>query len=177
MKDKPSGFESTAAMGGILVLKKPDIIHRGVAINHAGITRCLDFMAKNFSEPIQMKHLVRASGMSRRGFCKAFNKTVGLNPGAALQGIRIEHAKRILVEHDFVLKQIARRCGYRSENTFCVAFQRVVGVSPKKFQRQYWLEMCRHQGSGKLRSVIANQTFLPTLEGFSLVAPRNRISI
>lgn len=165
MKQKPAGFESTPGPGGILVWKRPHIIRPDAAITHVAVAKCVEFMVRNFSEPIQMKHLVKASGMSRRGFCKAFNKTVGLNPGAALQGMRIEHAKRILAEHDFVLKQIARQCGYRSENTFCVAFQRAVGMPPKKFQRQYWLEMCRHQGPGKAQSVIANQTFPSTLEG------------
>jgi len=58
---------------------------------------------------------------------------------------RIEFAKQLLVDHDLTLKEIARLCGYRSECTFCVAFQRKMKVSPKKYQRQVWLDERRRQ--------------------------------
>jgi AraC-like DNA-binding protein len=117
---------------------KPDLV-----TDHADVNRCLGFMARRFCEPIQLKDLVKVSEMSRRGFSKAFLKNVGVNPGVFLRGIRIEHAKRLLVEDDLKLKEIAPRCGYRSENTFAIAFLREVKMSPKKFQRQYWLAACR----------------------------------
>jgi len=124
------------------------------AANHPDVDRCLGFMAQNFHEPIQLKDVVKISGMSRRGFHKAFNRCLGMNPGAMLRHVRIEHAKRLLVEDDLMLRQIAKLCGYRSENTFCVAFQRAVGLSPKRFQRQYWLGISsRHQkGMGQSKS-------------------------
>lgn len=121
------------------------IISSDVTVKHAGINKCLDFMANNFCAPIQLKDLVKVSGLSRRGFGKAFRRCLGANPGAFLRSIRIGYAKRLLIEHDLLLKQVAKKCGYRSENTFCVAFQRTVGVPPKKFQRQYLLEIYRHQ--------------------------------
>jgi AraC-like DNA-binding protein len=132
-------------------LRLPKLIGPASAANHPGIDRCLGFMAQNFHEPIQLKDLVKVSGMSRRGFCKAFNRYVGANPGAVLRHVRIEYAKQILVEHDLVLKQVAKQCGYRSENTFCVAFQSVMGTSPKRLQRNYWLSIYRNRQHGEIQ--------------------------
>ena len=114
-------------------------------IEHVGIGRSLDFMAKNFYQPIQVKDLVRVSDLSRRGFLYAFSKHTGANPGEVLNQFRIEHAKNILAGHDLTLKEIARRCGYRSINTFCVAFQRSTGFAPKQFQKNYWLAIIRNR--------------------------------
>lgn len=100
-------------------------------------------MAKNFWRPIQLKELVLASGMTRRGFLKAFLKHTGITPGFVLRHARIEYAKQLLTEHDLPLRAIAERCGYRSQNTFIVAFTRATGMAPKKFQRHVWLTICR----------------------------------
>lgn len=127
--------------------------------NHPRIGRCIAFLIQNFQEPIQLNDLVKLSGMSRRGFCKAFHRCAGMNPGAVLRHLRVEHAKRLLVEHDLLLKQVAKLCGYRSENTFCVAFQRAVGISPKKFQRERLIAFYRHRQDGENGPRIAVNMF------------------
>ena len=143
---------------------------------HPGIDRCFNFLAQNFHEPIQVKNLVEVSGMSRRGFCKAFRRCSGAAPGAVLRHLRVEHAKRLLIEHDLLLKQVAKLCGYRSENTFCVAFQRAVGVSPKKFQRQYLIALYRNHHSEGSPSLIANRIFPKTTDGSVSVCPINPVN-
>jgi transcriptional regulator GlxA family with amidase domain len=107
-----------------------------LAANHAGIANCLHFMATNCLHPIKLKDLETVAGLSRRGFQKAFRKHAGLSPGQVLRHLRIEHAKRLLVESDMKLDAIAIRCGYRKANTFCIAFRQVMGMPPKQFQRQ-----------------------------------------
>lgn len=111
------------------------------APNHKALSRSLQFMARNYTRPIQISDVVKASGMSRRGFMKAFSQHVGRTPGLFLRQARIEFAKRLLMEQDLPLKSIAPVIGFCSENTFCVAFRRETGMAPKKFQRQAWLTM------------------------------------
>lgn len=139
-------MSTRADLEGLLVWESlPEIIGVGIATGHAGIDRSLRFMVKNFHRPIQLADLVKSSGMSRRGLHKAFAKTVGVNPGAALRHVRIEYAKQLLIKQDLKLKQIARQCGFRSENTFCVAFRRAMRIAPKQYQRTVWLTERRHQ--------------------------------
>ncbi len=108
-------------------------------VKHPGVSKCLVFLARNFTTPIQINDLVKISGMSRRGLLKAFEKHAGANPGAMLHRKRIKHAKRLLTEYDLPLKAIAAHCGYRSMNSFCVSFSRFEGLAPKKYQRQILL--------------------------------------
>jgi transcriptional regulator GlxA family with amidase domain len=104
---------------------------------HNAVRRSLHFMAQNYWRPIQLNDLVVASGMSRRGFLKAFLRHTGTTPGAAMRRTRIERAKRLLTDYDLTLQVIAKRCGFRSDNTFCIAFTKATGMAPKRFQRQF----------------------------------------
>jgi len=131
--------------------------------NHYGVDRGLRFMARNYWRPIQIDDLVLASGMSRRGFAKAFNQHVGFSPGSVLRRIRIESAKQLLLAHDLPLKIIADLCGYRSENTFCIAFQHATGTAPKRFQRQAWLTTCRIYRQAEADSILSKSQLLPPL--------------
>ncbi len=147
---------------------KSEIAGHGVRTGHAAVDRSLAFMAKKFCQPIQLGDLVKVSRMSRRGFFKAFVKRVGVNPGAHLRALRIEYAKHLLVEQDLKLEAIAPKCGYRSVNSFCVAFAREVKTSPKKFQRQYWLAVCRHQQLSR-QLFTASRHFTLLLPGTALL--------
>jgi len=103
------------------------------------------------------------SGMSRRGLTKAFHMHLGFSPGSVLRHVRIERAKQILVERDLTLKDIAKHCGYRSENTFCIAFQRATGMAPKKFQRDAWLTIYRIYRQTEADSILKKSQLLPPM--------------
>jgi AraC-like DNA-binding protein len=137
-----------------LVRLLPDDVNVFSVTHHDGVARSLRFMTQNYWRPIQLNDLVMVSGMSRRGLTKAFYVHVGYSPGSVLRHMRIESAKHLLLEHDLILRTIAKRCGYRSENTFCIAFQRATGMAPKKFQRHAWLTTCRIYRQAEADSMI-----------------------
>ncbi len=114
---------------------------------HNGVSRSLLYMAQNYTRPIQIRDLVSHSGMSRRGFMKAFNQHMGCTPGSFIRQARIEFAKQLLIKQDLPLKTIATAVGFRNENTFCIAFSRATGMAPKKFQRQVWLSVYNTKSS------------------------------
>lgn len=123
------------------------------------VNKSLEFLAEHFCRPIQLKDMVAKSGMSRRGFCKAFLAHVGANPGRILRQVRLEYAKRLLMVQDLTLKEIASQCGFRSVNSFCVAFQRTMGIPPKKFQKQYLLNVCRFYRNDGNQTLKSNSLF------------------
>jgi AraC-like DNA-binding protein len=75
--------------------------------------------------------------MSRRGIHQAFMKHLGVPPGEVLRQMRIQRAKELLTRFDYKMKVVAARAGYRSLNTFGVAFKNATGLSPKQFQGQW----------------------------------------
>jgi AraC-like DNA-binding protein len=104
------------------------------APQHEGVAHSLVYIANHHTRPIHIEDLLPASAMSRRGLYKAFKKHLGGTPGEKLEIVRIEQAKKLIITGNCKLKDIAARCGYRRVNTFYVAFKRVVGMSPGKFQ-------------------------------------------
>lgn len=117
----------------LIVRKSSDL----VAVNHDGVARSLRYMWEHCHESIGVEDLARVAGMSLRSFHQAFVEHLGRSPGAEVQHIRIEHAKRLLTESDEKLDSIAEKCGYQSSNGLWVAFRQATGISPKKFQLQW----------------------------------------
>jgi transcriptional regulator GlxA family with amidase domain len=120
-------------------------------VAHEAIARALRFLERNWHRPINVSDLIKTSRMSRRGFLKAFEKHTGQNPGKELQRFRLEHAQQLLRLHpEYSLQAIASSCGYRSINSFCVAFRREVRISPRRFSEKNagprWNESARTNG-------------------------------
>jgi LacI family transcriptional regulator len=117
----------------LVVRKSSDL----VAVNHPGIARSLRFMWDHCHEPIGVRDLAKAAGMSVRSFHKSFADKLGRPPGAELHRIRIEHSKRLLLDSNQKMDAIAQLCGYESPNSFWVAFKRATGLSPKQYKKQF----------------------------------------
>jgi len=103
-------------------------------VRHPAIARSLHFLARNWHRPIKVTDLIKAAALSRRGFLKAFLKHVGNHPSDELQRIRMKHAQRLLTETDHPLHHVSKLCGYRSANSFWVAFRRFHGLSPQLYR-------------------------------------------
>jgi LacI family transcriptional regulator len=106
-----------------------------LAISHPGVARSLKFLHEHCHELITVEDLVKVAGMSRRSLHEAFLTHVGRPPGAELHRLRLERAKRLLIESSEKVEVIAEMCGYQSGNSFWVAFKQAIGMSPKEFKR------------------------------------------
>jgi transcriptional regulator GlxA family with amidase domain len=106
-------------------------------VRHKAIGRSLRFMANNWQKPIKVSDLVRTSDMSRRGFIKAFARHTGRPAGQELRRLRMEHAQKLIRRPGYNLSEISRQCGYRSANSFWVAFRNYTGMSPNEY-RDTW---------------------------------------
>lgn len=115
---------------GLVTRQSSDLL----AVNHPGVARSLRFIWDHSHEPISVKDLVGAAAMSRRGLHKAFLEHLNRTPGQELQRVRIQRAKRLLVESSHKNEVLATMCGYQSANSFCVAFKHATGMSPKEYR-------------------------------------------
>lgn len=117
----------------LIVRKSSDL----VAVNHPGVALSLRFMRDHYHEPIGVDDLAKVAFMSLRTFHQAFIDNIGRPPGHELQRIRIERAKKLLSNSQDKMDTIAVMSGYRSTNSFWVAFKRSTGMSPKQYQNQF----------------------------------------
>ncbi len=61
---------------------------------------------------------------------------MNMAPGAYVQTVRIDAARRLLADGAPALARVAQRCGFASEEAMRMAFQRHLGVSPARFREQ-----------------------------------------
>lgn len=81
--------------------------------------------------------LARRAAMSPRHFTRLFTEEVGEAPGAYVERIRTEAARRQLEETDDTVTVIAARCGFGSAETLRRNFVRRLGISPDQYRKTF----------------------------------------
>ena len=81
--------------------------------------------------------LARRAAMSPRHFTRVFTDEVGEAPGAYVERIRTEAARRQLEETDDTVTAIAARCGFGSAETLRRNFVRRLGISPDQYRKTF----------------------------------------
>lgn len=81
--------------------------------------------------------LARRAAMSPRHFTRVFTDEVGEAPGAYVERVRTEAARRQLEETDDTVVTIAARCGFGTSETMRRNFIRRVGVSPDQYRKTF----------------------------------------
>ena len=81
--------------------------------------------------------LARRAAMSPRHFTRVFTGEVGEAPGAYVERVRTEAARRQLEETDDTVTAIATRCGFGSAETLRRNFVRRLGVSPDQYRKTF----------------------------------------
>ena len=81
--------------------------------------------------------LARLAAMSPRHFTRVFSDEVGEAPGAYVERVRTEAARRQLEQTDDTVVAIAARCGFGTAETMRRNFIRRVGVSPDQYRKAF----------------------------------------
>jgi AraC family transcriptional activator FtrA len=97
----------------------------------------MDWARKSLAKPLDVKTFAKRAAMSERTFQRRFRESVGLSPADWLERERLCRACELLEATDGALHAIAEQCGYRSLETFRVAFRRVVGASPSAYRARF----------------------------------------
>lgn len=81
--------------------------------------------------------LARRAAMSPRHFTRVFTDEVGEAPGAYVERIRTDAARRQLEETDDTVLAIAARCGFGTAETMRRNFIRRIGVPPDQYRKMF----------------------------------------
>ena len=80
-------------------------------------------------------NLAQIAGQSRTMFAQMFRNAVGLTPIDYLNRRRMDLARKLLVETELRIDDIALQAGYRDASAFSRAFSREVGLPPAEYRR------------------------------------------
>ena len=85
----------------------------------------------------RIERLTAVAGMSPRTLSRVFRAQFSASPAAFVERVRVDAARRALVETDRSIDWIARTCGFGGIRRMDRAFGRVLGVSPRAFRRRF----------------------------------------
>lgn len=117
-----------------------DLFHHSVfdASNKTALMQSIEkYIQDHISEPLSLKQLSGKFGLVAPYLSKLFKAYTGMSPAQYVQSMRVETAKKMLVEHPSMLsKDIAEQLGYSSPLYFSKTFYRSVGMYPSEYRTQ-----------------------------------------
>jgi LacI family transcriptional regulator len=108
-----------------------------LAIDDEIVRDALQLIRNRAQEGIRVSDVVRELAVARRALEQRFVRLVGRTPAAEIRRVRIEAAKRLLVESDRSIAHISRATGFGHQDLFSRVFRRSVGQTPSQFRQQH----------------------------------------
>lgn len=99
------------------------------------VTEMKDYTRKNYHQNLTLQELGKELNYSHSYLGKKFRLQENMSYRTYLDLIRIEEAKRLLKENQFLVYEIAERVGYTNSDYFYKKFKKIVGKSPRSFQK------------------------------------------
>lgn len=106
------------------------------------------WMQANLAGDLSLPNLAAQAGMSERSLLRHYAATVGTTPARTVERLRVEAARLQLSDTDLPIKEIARRCGFGSEETMRRSFLRLLDVNPQDHRRRFAATQRSSSGPG-----------------------------
>jgi LacI family transcriptional regulator len=119
------------------------------------VARALRFIREHIRDNFGVGDVAAHVGASRSVLQRRFRTTLNRTVHGSIAEARLELAKRLLVETDLALTDVADRSGFSHAEYLSVAFRQATGSPPGAFRRQ----------SRKQRASTASSAGLPSSEG------------
>jgi len=100
------------------------------------VGKALDAIERDLARKWQTDELARIAGLSVSQFARVFSRQMGMPPMRHIARRRVEKAKRLILQTNLSLAEIAERLGYGDPFFFSRQFKRYAGYPPGELRRQ-----------------------------------------
>ena len=100
------------------------------------LKQVLEFIEKNYANPLTLQQLSASVSMSPKYFCRFFSEMTHQTPMDYLNRQRIEEACYQLAATDDSITEIAYRNGFNDLSYFIRTFKKYKGTTPGKYKRR-----------------------------------------
>ena len=105
------------------------------ASDHPKVALALRYIAESANRRIKVNDVVNAVATNRRTLERNFREFTGRTISQEILRMRIERAKRLMMESDLSLKELSAELGYRNSDHFYKSFLRAEGQTPSSFRK------------------------------------------
>ena len=130
-----SELASMACLYEILSLAQREV---GVdAARRSRLSSARAYITAHFSEGVTNARLAALCGMSETNFRREWTAAYGQTPLAYRDGLRLAHAKELLLHAGATVGEAALACGFEDESYFVRFFKKQTGVTPGAYRKRF----------------------------------------
>ena len=101
------------------------------------VARVREYIDAHYSEDLNRAGMSDLSMLDDNDFGEAFRLSTGFTPYDYLITVRIAQARRLLLNTDMPVREVAAAVGYENTSSFSEIFAAKTGVSPSGFRKAY----------------------------------------
>lgn len=101
------------------------------------INNIIVYINKNYMEEISLSALANTFYLSKEHLSRLFKKETGTNLFSYIMGLKLNEAKRLLVQTDLTLEDIAYKLGFSNGNYFSKVFKKNMGQAPRDYRIEH----------------------------------------
>jgi AraC family transcriptional regulator len=105
-----------------------------LAAHRRAVERVITTARGRLCEPISLRDMSRVAYLSTFHFNRVFHQITGLPPAKFISAMRLEEAKRLVLNTNLSITDICFEVGYNSLSTFTRRFTQRVGLGPREFR-------------------------------------------
>ena len=102
--------------------------------SNEAIEKAKEYIRQNYRKDLSLEEMSRQMDMSPYYFSKLFKEVTGSNFVEYVTGVRMDQAKKLLLQGKNSIKQICVEIGYSDPNYFSRIFKRYEGCTPTEFK-------------------------------------------
>ncbi|KNF07120.1 AraC family transcriptional regulator [Gottschalkia purinilytica] len=98
------------------------------------VKKALDYIDARHSEPITLEDISKYLNINKCYFCSILKKETGKTFSQTLNEIRVYHSKRLLLETNLSILDIALSVGFNNQNYYSIVFKKLTNKTPVEFR-------------------------------------------
>ncbi|MEI6196590.1 MAG: helix-turn-helix domain-containing protein, partial [Verrucomicrobiota bacterium] len=106
-----------------------------LAIRDQALVKAMRFIHENAEKQIDVKAVAGLAGISRRSLELRFREVLGHTPADHIRRTRVEVAKRLLIDTDLSIADVAEQSGFGNAEYMATLFKKEVAITPLRYRR------------------------------------------
>lgn len=94
----------------------------------------IDILQANLTDGVALTEIAKQVGVSVQYLCRMFKQSTGMSPHQYLLRERVFKARRLILEGDLPLAEIALEVGFADQSKLSTTFKNIMGYSPSQLR-------------------------------------------
>ena len=132
-----SSEKCSALIYEFILMAKQELCGQGYARKQTTkiVEKAVKLMDEEYATDLTLQQLAHYAGVSQQHLCRMFKAVMSMRPIEYLSRRRVAQSKRLLVQTDYSIAEIAGMVGYAGVTYYGMVFRKYEGISPSEFRK------------------------------------------